>query len=136
MVPYSKVPFSAVDSKDNRKLSLKAAREGIVLLKNAGNILPLDRNKYKTIAVIGPNANETEVLYGNYSGTPSKAVSVLEGIKAKAGSDKNINYAKGCELVVPQISNIPIPTANLKGRLKAEFFGNMKLEEAFTDKNG
>jgi len=73
IVPYAQIPFSENDSPAHRQLSLKAAHESIVLLKNEGNALPL-KKEIKTIAVIGPNADAQEVLLGNYNGQPSKFV--------------------------------------------------------------
>lgn len=81
---------------ERRKLALKAAEESMVLLKNQDNLLPLNKSKYKTIAVIGPCA--TANYLGDYSGIPIKNVSVLEGIKNNAGNQCNILYAKGCLL--------------------------------------
>ena len=64
MVPFSKIPESVIDSPEHRQLTLKAARESIVLLTNKNNFLPLDKSKLKTVAVIGPAAENPE--YGNY----------------------------------------------------------------------
>jgi beta-glucosidase len=100
MVPYSKIPYSVVDSVEHRQLALKTARETIVLLKNSGPLLPLKKN-LKTIAVIGPNANDQDVLLGNYHGTPSKAVTALEGIRSRVGPDTRVLYAQGCDWLKP-----------------------------------
>src|SRR5436190_9895749 len=80
MVAYARIPFSENDTPAHRALSLKAAHESIVLLKNEGNTLPLRKN-IKTIAVVGPNADDPEVLLGNYNGRPSKSFTPLAGIK-------------------------------------------------------
>ena len=80
MVPYAKIPFSANDSPAHRQLALEAARESIVLLKNENNMLPL-RKDLKSIAVIGPNADDVPVLLGNYNGQPSRATTPLGGIR-------------------------------------------------------
>lgn len=93
-VKYSKIKYSVVDSSKHRALAYKAAQESIVLLKNNG-LLPLNREKIKTIAVIGPNADDLDVLLGNYCGTPSSPVTLLSGIKEKGVI---VNYAKGCDL--------------------------------------
>lgn len=93
-VKYSKIKYSVVDSSKHRALAYKAAQESIVLLKNNG-LLPLNRKKIKTIAVIGPNADDIDVLLGNYCGTPSSPVTLLSGIKEKGVI---VNYAKGCDL--------------------------------------
>ena len=86
MVPYARIPFSENDSPAHRELSLKAARESIVLLKNDGPVLPLKKD-IKTLAVIGPNADAPEVLLGNYYGQPSKSVTPLAGIQEQGFSD-------------------------------------------------
>ncbi|MGJ7046184.1 glycoside hydrolase family 3 C-terminal domain-containing protein [Thermoanaerobacterium thermosulfurigenes] len=95
MVPYANIPYSVNDCDEHRKMTLKAALESIVLLKNEDNLLPL-RKDIKNIAVIGPNADSLDVLLGNYNGTPSKYVTMLDGIKNKVSAE--VLYAKGCEL--------------------------------------
>ena len=95
-VPYSQIPFSIVDSPAHRGMALEAARQSLVLLKNQGNRLPLDKNKIRSIAVIGPNADNTMVLEGNYQGTPAEPVSVLAGIRAAVPAETTVRYAKGC----------------------------------------
>lgn len=80
----------------HREIALQAARETITLLKNENNIAPLNPSKYKTIAVIGPNANRP--LLGGYSGAPKYNSTVLEGIKARAGKDVNVLHAEGCKI--------------------------------------
>jgi len=99
-VPYARISYSVVDSREHRELSLKAARESIVLLKNANHLLPLSKTP-KSIAVVGPNADEVKALLGNYYGTPSLAVTPLVGIRQKVSSQTRVIYAKGCELVEP-----------------------------------
>ena len=89
MVPYSKIPFSANDSPEHRQLALDAARESIVLLKNENNTLPLRKN-LKSIAVIGPNADEVQVLLGNYNGQPSRATTPLAGIRQRVVADEGV----------------------------------------------
>jgi beta-glucosidase len=79
-------------------IALQAARETITLLKNDGNLLPLDLSKLRSIAVIGPNANRT--LLGGYSGVPKHEVTVLEGIKARVGDQAKVLYSEGCKITV------------------------------------
>ncbi|NOZ27476.1 MAG: glycoside hydrolase family 3 protein [Chloroflexi bacterium] len=98
MVPYAQIPYEVNDCPEHRALALQAARESIVLLKNANGFLPLSK-ELQTIAVIGPNADDVPVLLGNYNGTPSKAITPLEGIRNKLSSGTTIYYAKGCEVV-------------------------------------
>jgi len=93
MVAYARIPYSENNTPAHNKVSLEVAHQSMVLLKNNG-ALPLSL-KYKKIAVIGPNANDTEVLLGNYNGNPTNPVSVLQGIKDNAGQDVEIIYEKG-----------------------------------------
>ena len=131
MVPYSKIPASENDSAPHRHLALRAARESIVLLKNKDNFLPF-KQTYKTIAVIGPNADSLDALVGNYNGTPSKPVTILAGIRKRFPRSK-VMYVEGTGLI-GSVTNA-IPTAALfteKTRqqhgLKGEYFSNPKLE--------
>ncbi len=134
MVPYSKINMSVVDSKAHKELALKAAKESIVLLKNEHNLLPLKKN-IKTIAVIGPNADNQEVLLGNYNGFPSHEYTPLEGIKDFVGKNTKVIYARGCNVAenVPSFSIIPsknlFTSADKKVHgLKGEYFNNFKFE--------
>jgi beta-glucosidase len=98
MVPYAQIPMGVVDSPKHRDLSLEVAQQSLVLLKNQDNLLPLDKSKIRTIAVIGPNADNTLVLEGNYMGTPSAPVSILAGINGVVNTDTKVIYAKGCDI--------------------------------------
>jgi len=84
------------NSKDHQELALEAAQKAIILLKNEGSLLPLDRNQYKRIAVIGPNADV--VRLGGYSGRPERGTSILEGIRSKVGKSTEVLYAEGCKI--------------------------------------
>jgi beta-glucosidase len=86
------------NSPEHKKLALNAAEEAIVLLKNDANLLPLDLSKIKTIAVIGPNAADVHLGgYGRDPG-PGNQISILEGIRARAGKGVNVVYAEGCKI--------------------------------------
>jgi beta-glucosidase len=95
--PYSKILINQNDTQENRDLALKISQQSLVLLKNTG-ILPLDRAKIKKIAVIGPNADTVAVLQGNYNGSASHPVTILNGIKQLAGPNITVTYAQGCPL--------------------------------------
>ena len=84
------------NSAEHRALAAEAARRSITLLKNENNLLPLDLNALKTIAVIGPNA--AGVHLGGYSDNPGRGVSVLQGIKDKVGTKVKVAYAEGCKI--------------------------------------
>ncbi len=96
--PRAKVPYEKVDCPEHRALALEAARASVVLLKNQGGILPL-RKDISCIAVIGPNAADPEVLLGNYNGTPSRSVTILEGIRQAVSPRTRVMYAKGSEIL-------------------------------------
>jgi len=81
---------------EHQKLALEAAHKSIILLKNQNNLLPLDRAKIKTIAVIGPNAEKLHL--GGYSDNPGRGVSILQGIKDKAGNEIKVTFAEGCRI--------------------------------------
>ncbi len=134
MVAYSKIPYSANDTDSNSKVSLEMARESVVLLKNANQTLPLDKNKIKTIAVVGPNADNIDSLVGNYNGTPSNPITVLKGIQSALGDNVNVIYLPGSELAQGFIDTenpgITAPEyTNDKGEkgLTAQYFNNREL---------
>ena len=95
--PYANIPIEVVDSPAHRALALQAARESIVLLKNDG-LLPLDEAQIKRLAVIGPNADDAEVLLGNYNGTPSDPITPLRGLRERA-TNAEVVYARGCGIL-------------------------------------
>ncbi len=90
---YDNIPYDVVECDEHKALNLKMAEESIVLLKNNG-ILPLDKSKYKTIAVIGPNSDRFSVLIGNYNGNPSRYTTPLRGIQD--AFDGKVLFAAGC----------------------------------------
>jgi beta-glucosidase len=129
MVPYSRIPYAVVDSPDHREAALETARKSMVLLKNEKKLLPLSK-KIKTLAVIGPNADEVDVLLGNYNGFPTHPITVLKGIQEKVGNGTRVLYAKGCPLAqgLPNFEVVPAQAlfAREKGKrlsgLKGEYF--------------
>jgi beta-glucosidase len=138
MVPYASIPYFVNCSDYNNSLSRIAARESIVLLKNQGNTLPLKRD-IKTIAVIGPNADNFESLIGNYNGIPKDPVTILRGITSKVTPDTKIIYAEGSDLAegIHNLTVIPsryLQTPDGKQGAFGEYFNNrdMKGDPAFT----
>ncbi len=91
-----------VDSPENNKIALQASRESIVLLKNRENTLPLDINKIRKIAVIGPNADEDSYARTHYGPLDTEVTTVLEGLQALIGSKAEVSYAQGCNIVDSQ----------------------------------
>jgi len=85
-----------VNNAEHQQLALQAAHEAIILLKNQNNLLPLDKSKYKRIAVIGPNAADLHL--GGYSNKPGRGVSILQAVKDKVGSSAEVVYSEGCKI--------------------------------------
>ena len=108
MVPYSKIPEKELDSPAHRKLALHLAEESMVLLENDG-VLPLRHVEH--IAVVGPLADQTPVLLGNYTGTPTHSVSVLEGLKAEF-PHADITYVPGTEFLARDPGHPSLPASN------------------------
>ncbi|HZL76206.1 MAG TPA: glycoside hydrolase family 3 C-terminal domain-containing protein, partial [Bacteroidales bacterium] len=113
IVPYAQTPFFVNCSDFNNSLSREAERKSIVLLKNENNILPLSKN-IRTIAVIGPNADNFESLIGNYNGIPKDPVTILRGINNKLTPDTKIVYAEGSDLAEGIHNLTPIPSRYLE----------------------
>lgn len=100
-----------VNSETHRAVALQAARESLVLLKNAGGALPLDKH-LKSIAVIGPNADDGRYAHRHYGPGGGHAITVLEGLRRKLGSEVDVRYAKGVEIAGdnwPRIEILPEP---------------------------
>ena len=129
MVSYANIPYSENNTPEHDRLSLDVAHQSMVLLKNNG-ILPLG-NKYKKILVVGPNTDDVDVLLGNYNGTPSNPVNVIQGIRNKADKNTQIIFEKGMVSyndngayeAIPTEFISPDPDMKEKG-WKAEYFAN------------
>ena len=102
---YDKIGYDKIECKEHLRLADRATAESVVLLKNSG-ILPLDRNKVKTIGVVGPNANSRAALIGNYHGTSSRYITVLEGIQDAVGEETRVYYSEGCHLFKDKVENL------------------------------
>ncbi|AXB57607.1 glycoside hydrolase family 3 C-terminal domain-containing protein [Flavobacterium fluviale] len=132
IVPYAQIPFSVNNNAAHDWLARKASQKSIVLLKNQNQTLPLSKN-IKTVAVIGPNANDVQSLWGNYNGVPSNPITVLKGIKNKLEPNAAILYAKGTDLAkgVPEMTVIPsiyLQNENGTQGLTAEYFDNTEWQ--------
>lgn len=121
--PYNKISPSVVGCEKHRELALEAARQSLVLLKNDKNILPINTDKIKSIAVVGINADKCE--FGDYSGTPvNPPVSVLEGIKARVGDQVEVKHAPW---VSPALEYTLIGRSAFPDGLTVEYFDNANL---------
>ena len=126
LVEWSKIPYSAMSTKESADLSLDMARQTIVLLQNKNNILPL--KKGERLAVIGPNADNAPMMWGNYNGMPNHTITILDGIKAK---QKKLFYDKGCDLTYDKVMDCLMASqCSFEGKkgLKGTFWNNRKME--------
>ena len=105
---YDKIPFSENDTEEHHQLALEATYRSFVLLKNDG-LLPLKKEELNAIAVIGPTADSTVVLQGNYAGTASNNTTILAGIRQAVGSSVRVNYSEGCHLFKDRIEPLAKP---------------------------
>ena len=105
---FDEIPYSAVECKEHLAAANEAAEKGIVLLKNNG-ILPLKKEQLSTIGVVGPNANSRVALIGNYHGTSSRYITVLEGIQDEVGDDVRVYYSEGSHLFKDRVENLGRP---------------------------
>jgi beta-glucosidase len=124
IVPWTKIPMSVVNNDAHRKLALDMARESMTLLQNKNNILPLKKSIEK-IAVIGPNADDKQMLWGNYNGTPIRTITILDGIKSKLSAGK-VFYDKGCDIVEDKVTESYFPQSSIDGKkgFKATYWNN------------
>ncbi len=126
LVDWTAIPASCIASKEHKALALEAARQGIVLLQNRGGILPLQKSA--RIAVIGPNATDSLMLWGNYTGYATKTINILEGIKSLA---TDVKYIEGCgftrnEQLVSRFGNFR--TADGSKGMTATYWNNIDMK--------
>ena len=137
LVEWSKIPYSAMSTKESANLSLNMARQTIVLLQNRNNILPLQ--KKEKIAVIGPNADNAPMMWGNYNGMPNHTITILDGICEKLKVKKQtlnskhstLNYIPGCDLTYDKVLDCLMASqCSFEGKkgLKGTFWNNRKME--------
>ena len=125
LVPWKRIGPEVIASKEHKQLALDMARESMVLLQNRNNLLPLSKDM--RIAVMGPNATDSVMMWGNYSGYPTATVTLLQGIQAKAS---DVTYVRGCgytrnealESRYNEISNADGPG------LRATYWNNMDMQ--------
>lgn len=124
---WNNIPYSVVDSKEHRELALRMAQESIVLLQNKKNVLPL--NKKMKIAVVGPNANDSVMQWGNYNGFPSHTVTLLEGIKQYV-PEAQIIFEPGCDHTSDLTLQSVFQQCSMNGKngFSAKYWNNPKQE--------
>ncbi len=131
LVEWSKIPYSAMSTKESAQISLDMARQSIVLLQNKNNVLPLPKDKNK-IAVIGPNADNAPMMWGNYNGMPNYTYTILDGICNKLKVRKaKIKYFQGCDLTNDQVMDCLLGSqCSFEGKkgMKGTFWNNRQME--------
>jgi len=128
IVPWSKIPMSIVNNQEHRQLALDMARQTMTLLQNKNNVLPLSKSA-KKIAVIGPNAADAPMLWGNYNGKPVRTITILDGIKSKLPAN-SVMYDKGCDLVEDKVTESYFDQCSIDGKrgFKVTYWNNKELK--------
>ncbi|MGZ3754112.1 MAG: xylan 1,4-beta-xylosidase [Mucilaginibacter sp.] len=128
LVPWTKIPLSVVNSPAHEKLALDMARESMTLLQNNHDVLPLSKSMQK-VAVVGPNAANSQMLWGNYNGTPLHTVNILDGIKSKVGAG-NVIYDNACDLVEDKVLENAFADCSLDGKIgiRATYWNNRDFQ--------
>jgi len=130
-VPFAGTPYSTVDSAEHRAVALEAARKSIVLLKNADGLLPL-KPSVRSIAVIGPAADDENALLGNYNGLSAKHVAPLEGIRRQFAGKADVRYAAGASYTSESLAALPpavlTPPSGAGNGVLAEYFDNASFQ--------
>ena len=126
-VSWAQIPYSVVDSKEHRELALRMARESLVLLQNNQSLLPLNKNL--KVAVVGPNANDSVMQWGNYNGFPSHTITLLEGIREYL-PESQIIYEPGCDLTSDVTLQSVFQQRSMDGKqgFSAKYWNNTKQE--------
>ncbi len=127
IVPWTKIPASIINNDEHRNLALTMSRESMTLLQNKNNVLPLNKS-IKKIAVIGPNADNDPMLWGNYTGKPIRTITFLNGIKSKLGVN-SIVYDKACDLVENKVTQSYFSKTSIDGKkgFKATYCNNRDM---------
>ncbi len=128
IVLWSKIPMSIVNNQEHRQLALDMARQTMTLLQNKNNVLPLSKSAQK-IAVIGPNAADAPMLWGNYNGKPVRTITILDGIKSKLPAN-SVMYDKGCDLVEDKVTESYFDQCSIDGKrgFKVTYWNNKELK--------
>lgn len=130
IVPWTKIPASVLNNKEHQQLALEMAQKTMTLLQNKNNVLPLNKTAGK-IAIIGPNAANEPMLWGNYNGTPVRTITIKDGIESKTGANK-IFYDKACDLVEDKVTQTYFDQISFEGKkgMKATYWNNPNREGA------
>ncbi|WP_343694284.1 xylan 1,4-beta-xylosidase [Flavobacterium sp.] len=128
IVSWAQIPATVLNSKEHQQLALEMAQKSMTLLQNKNNILPLNKTINK-VAVIGPNADNEPMLWGNYNGTPNKTITIKEGIEGKL-TENRVLYDKSCDLVEDKVTDTYFDQFSFEGKkgMKATYWNNPNRE--------
>lgn len=124
--PWDTLPNNTVESDEHKALSLKMARESIVLLQNKNNILPLKKNA--SIAVVGPNADDKEMMWGNYNGVPETSITLLEAVRSRI---PKVKYVRGCGILAENLTPESVDSS-----LRESFLPKLNVYDILTQLKG
>jgi len=124
IVPWTRIPPSIINNEEHRNLALTMARESMTLLQNKNGMLPLNKS-IKKIAIVGPNADNQPMLWGNYNGRPIRTTTILNGIKSKV-SASSVVYDKACDHVENKVTQSYFSKTSVDGKkgFKATYWNN------------
>ena len=128
MVSWTSIPASVIASQAHRNLAYQLAQQSIVLLQNKDNILPLRKTDAQRIVVMGPNANDSVMMWGNYNGFPVRTTTILQGIREKVGNVKYINCVGATTKQVLQSVFSKMKTADGKSGMRITYWNNEKQQ--------
>jgi len=128
IVPWAQIPASVLNNKKHQELALEMAQKSMTLLQNKNSVLPLNKKSDK-IAIIGPNADNEPMLWGNYNGTPVRTITIKKGIESKTDGNK-IFYDKACDLVEDKVTQTYFDQISFEGKkgMKATYWNNRNRE--------
>jgi len=128
IVPWAQIPASVLNNKEHQELALEMAQKSMTLLQNKNSVLPLNKKSDK-IAIIGPNADNEPMLWGNYNGTPVRTITIKKGIESKTDGNK-IFYDKACDLVEDKVTQTYFDQISFEGKkgMKATYWNNRNRE--------
>ncbi|SIS99566.1 beta-glucosidase [Filimonas lacunae] len=129
LVPWANISMNVVNNAAHRQLALEMAQKSMTLLQNKQQVLPLAKNSGR-IAVVGPNADNAPMLWGNYNGTPVRTITILQGLQSKLGKD-NVVYDKACDLVENKVTQSYFTQAMADGKsgFKATYWNNRERKD-------
>ncbi|MDP4262135.1 MAG: xylan 1,4-beta-xylosidase [Bacteroidota bacterium] len=128
IVPWASIPASIINNAEHRQLALDMSRESMTLLQNKNNVLPLNKST-KKIAVIGPNSDNEQMLWGNYNGKPVRTITILNGIKSKLPAN-SVVFDRACDAVENKVTQSYFSSTAMDGKkgFRATYWNNREMK--------